>query len=111
VIAARTIGARGLRIVLRHILPNLLPSLLVVSTLRIGNNIIVGASLSFLGLGVPPEMAEWGVMVKQGLPYIRSGINYLVLFPGLAILLTVLWANLMSDDLRDLLDPRLRSTV
>jgi len=111
VTAARTIGARNLRIVLRHILPNLLPSLLVVSTLRIGNAIIVGSSLSFLGLGVPPEVAEWGVMVKQGLLYIRVDIDYLVLFPGLAILLTVLCANLLGDDLRDLLDPRLRSTV
>lgn len=111
VTAARTIGCSDLRIVLHHIVPNLLPSMLVVSTLRIGNAILVGASLSFLGMGVPPEVAEWGVMIKQGLPYIRANINYLVMFPGLAILLTVLGANLVGDDLRDLLDPRLRSTA
>jgi glutathione transport system permease protein len=109
VLSARTIGAKHQRIILRHIVPNLLPSMLVLSTLRIGNAILVGASLSFLGMGVPPGTAEWGVMVKQGLPYIWVGINYLVMFPGLAIFLTVLSGNLLSDDLRDLLDPRYAS--
>ena len=69
------------------------------------------ASFSFLDLGVPPEVAERDVMVKQGLPYIRTGINYLVLFSGLGIMLTVLCVNLLGDDLRGLLVPRLRSTV
>ena len=106
--AAVAAGSGEGRILFSHILPNLISPLLVVATLRTGSAILLAASLSFLGLGVPPHVPEWGAMVKNGMAYMRMGANHLVLAPGLAIMITVLGLNLLGDDLRDAWDPRLR---
>jgi peptide/nickel transport system permease protein len=105
--AARTIGASAPRIVLRHVLPNVSASMIVIASLMVANMIIFEASLSFLGLGVPPPTPTWGRMVFDGVQYIDSAW-WLSLFPGLAILVTVLAINVLGDWLRDALDPRLR---
>jgi ABC-type dipeptide/oligopeptide/nickel transport system permease subunit len=107
--AARVVGAGDGRILLRHILPNLLSTLLVVANLRIGSAILTGTALSFLGMGVPAGTAEWGAMLNAGMNYMRVQATHLMIFPGLAIVVTVLGINLLGDDLRDLWDPRLRS--
>ena len=99
--AATALGSGGARILSRHLLPHLMSTLLVVATLRVGSAIVVGASLSFLGLGVPVEVPEWGVMVKNGMSYMRLGAYHLVVFPGLAIVMTVLGLNLFGEDFRD----------
>jgi glutathione transport system permease protein len=104
--AATAMGSGGVRILSRHLLPHLTSPLLVVATLRVGSAIVVGASLSFLGLGVPAEVPEWGVMVKNGMSYMRLGAYHLVAFPGLAIMVTVLGLNLLGEDLRDRWTPR-----
>lgn len=104
--AARTLGASGPRIVLRHVLPNVSASIIVIASLMVANMIIFEASLSFLGLGVPPPTPTWGRMVYDGVQYVDSAW-WLSLFPGLAIVLTVLAINLVGDWLRDALDPRL----
>jgi ABC-type dipeptide/oligopeptide/nickel transport system permease subunit len=106
--AAVAAGSGEGRILLGHVLPNLVSPLLVVATLRTGSAILLAASLSFLGLGVPPQVPEWGAMVKNGMAYMRMGANHLVLAPGLAIVITVLGLNLLGDDVRDAWDPRLR---
>jgi peptide/nickel transport system permease protein len=106
--AARTVGNPDHRIVLRHLLPNCLPPLIVQATLAMGFAILTVAALSFLGLGIQPPQSEWGAMTAEGAGYIVSGEWWLFLFPGLAIMLTVLAFNLVGDALRDLLDPRMR---
>jgi peptide/nickel transport system permease protein len=105
--AARVIGVRDRRIMVRHILPNVLPPLIVVATLGVATAIIVGASLSFLGLGAQPPTPEWGAMLNDGRGFIRTAW-WLTVFPGLAIMITVLAINLIGDGLRDMLDPRMR---
>jgi peptide/nickel transport system permease protein len=107
VTVATALGASPARIVVRHILPNVVAPALVVSTFQLAELIIVESSLSFLGLGVQPPLPSWGGMLSQGREYISSAW-WLVTFPGLAIILTVLGANLTGDAVRDLLDPRLR---
>jgi peptide/nickel transport system permease protein len=107
VLAARAVGATGPRIVLRHILPNVTASLVVIATLEVARMIISEAALSFLGLGVPPSTPSWGSMVADGRNYLETGW-WIAAFPGLAIVLTVLGINLFGDWLRDSLDPRLR---
>lgn len=107
--AARVVGAGDTRILFSHIMPNLLSALLVVANLRTGSAILTGTALSFLGMGVPPGTAEWGVMLNGGLQYMRAQGTHLMIFPGLAIVVTVLGINLLGDDLRDMWDPRLRS--
>lgn len=110
VVAARTIGCRDRRIMLRHILPNTLPPLIVLITLNLGIAILAEAGLSFLGLGIDPPGAAWGAMVSDGYRYILS--NPLLSFaPGFCIILVVLAFNLMGDGLRDALDPRLRGVI
>jgi len=104
--AARVLGASMPRIVLRHVLPNVSGSVIVIGSLMVANMIIFEASLSFLGLGVPPPTPTWGRMVFDGVQYVDSAW-WLSFFPGLAIVLTVLAINLIGDWLRDLLDPRL----
>jgi peptide/nickel transport system permease protein len=104
--AARVIGARDFRIVLRHVLPNVSASIIVVGSVMVANMIIFEASLSFLGLGVPPPTPTWGRMVFEGVQYVDSAW-WLSFFPGLAIVLTVLAINLIGDWLREILDPRL----
>jgi peptide/nickel transport system permease protein len=106
--AARTVGNRAHRIVFYHLLPNCVPPLVVQATLAMGFAILTVAALSFIGLGIQPPQAEWGAMTAEGAEYIVSGEWWLFLFPGLAIMVTVLSFNLLGDALRDLLDPRLR---
>jgi peptide/nickel transport system permease protein len=104
--AARTLGASTPRIVVRHVLPNVSASVIVIASLMVANMIIFEASLSFLGLGVPPPTPTWGRMVFDGVQYVDSAW-WLSLFPGLAIVVTVMAINLVGDWLRDALDPRL----
>src|SRR5207248_654965 len=106
--AARTIGATGLRIVARHVFPNVSASVIVIASLMVANMIVFEASLSFLGLSVPPPTPTWGRMVFDGVQYVDSAW-WLSLFPGAAIVLTVLSINLVGDWLRDALDPRLNN--
>ncbi len=105
--AARAIGASDFRIVRVHILPNLAASTIVIATFVIAGIVIVEATLSFLGLGVPPAVPSWGMMLSEGRDYMRDAW-WLATFPGLLILLLVLSLNLIGDWLRDFLDPRLR---
>jgi peptide/nickel transport system permease protein len=105
--AIRALGASDLRILLRHVLLNSFPPLLVQSTLCIGYAIINSASLSFLGLGTKPPAPDWGLMMSMGREYIRDA-PWLITFPGLAVLITVIGFNLLGDGLRDSLDPRMR---
>lgn len=107
VLASRSIGSSGKRLLLRHILPNCLTPLIVQGTLGIGTAILDAAGLSFLGLGAQPPTPEWGAMLGQGRFAVFSA-PHIVLFPGFAIMLTVLGFNLLGDGLRDALDPRLR---
>jgi peptide/nickel transport system permease protein len=109
VTAARALGCSGPRIMARHILPNLVNSLIVLSTLQVGFVIVLEATLSFLGAGIPPPAPSWGVMVADGRALIASAW-WVSTLPGLAILLVVLSVNLVGDAVRDLLDPRLRKT-
>ena len=106
--AARTVGSRPHQIVLFHLLPNCVPPLVVQATLAMGFAILTVAALSFIGLGIHPPQSEWGQMTAEGAGYVVSGEWWLVLFPGFAIMLTVLAFNLVGDTLRDLLDPRMR---
>lgn len=108
VIAARAAGTRNPLIITRHILPNVISPLVVLGTLRVANIIIWESGLSFLGMGVPPPMPTWGRMLAEGRVYITDAW-WLVTFPGVAIMLTILSINLLGDGLRDALDPRLRN--
>lgn len=105
--AARVVGARDRRIIARHILPNVAASIIVIGSLTVANLILFEASLSFLGLGVPPPTPTWGRMVFDGLEYVSTAW-WIPLFPGVAVMLTVLGSNLVGDWLRDVLDPRQR---
>jgi peptide/nickel transport system permease protein len=105
--AARSLGATNTRIIMKHILPNLLQSAMVIGTFAMATAIISEASLSFLGLGVPPEIPTWGAMLADGRTYISTSW-WLALFPGLCIFFTVLGINLLGDGMRDLFDPRLK---
>jgi peptide/nickel transport system permease protein len=106
VLSAHAIGASTGRIMFRHILPNVLTPTLVVATLELARVILLDAGLSFLGLGMPPPTPSWGRMLADGRVYISSAW-WVVTFPGLAIMLTVLSVNLLGDWLRDYFDPRL----
>jgi peptide/nickel transport system permease protein len=105
--AAKSLGAKRTRIIARHIIPNLFPSAVVIGTFSMASAIISEAALSFLGLGVPPEVPTWGSMLSDGRTYISTSW-WLALFPGLCIFFTVLGINLLGDGLRDILDPRLK---
>lgn len=105
--AARALGFRGTTIVVSEILPNVLPSVIVLATLQMAVIIIAEASLSFLGLGVQPPTPAWGVMINEGRPYML-GAWWISTFPGIAILLLVMAINIFGEGLRDSLDPRLR---
>jgi peptide/nickel transport system permease protein len=105
--SARAIGASAPRIILRHILPNVLTPAVVVATLELARVIVLEAGLSFLGLGVQPPDPSWGRMLAEGRTYISSAW-WIITFPGLALMLTVLSVNLLGDWLRDYLDPRLK---
>jgi peptide/nickel transport system permease protein len=103
--ASAAIGATTGRILFRHILPNALPLLLVAGSLRVGGFILLEAALSFLGLGVQPPTPTWGSMISLNRMYINSA-PWIVIFPGLAISITVISFNILGDFLRDKLDPR-----
>ena len=108
--AARALGARDGWILIRHILPNVLPPIVVVATFSVARVIIAEASLSFLGLGLPAPAPSWGAMLDEGRNYITTGW-WLALFPGVAILVVVLGINVVGDWLRDVLDPRMERSV
>lgn len=105
--SAYAMGLPTWKIILRHVNPNCLSPIIVQVTLAIGSNIISASSLSFLGVGVPTPMPEWGTMLSDARQYIRSA-PWMCIFPGLAIMFTVLALNLMGDGLRDALDPKLK---
>jgi peptide/nickel transport system permease protein len=103
--AARALGAGGLRVMARHILPNVVPVIVVAATLRVAYVILVEAGLSYLGVGVPPPAASWGGMVADGREYLFRAW-WISFFPGLFIFLTVMTYNLVGDGLRDAFDPQ-----
>ena len=107
VTAANAIGCTDLRIMFKHILPNILAHIIVNATMSVSGSILSLASLGFLGLGVQPPTAEWGYMLSSGRNFIFSA-SHIITFPGLAIAITVLSFNLLGDGLRDALDPRLK---
>ena len=107
--AARLSGNSELRILIMKIMPNTLPPMMVQLSLNMGWAILNAAGLSFIGLGVRPPTAEWGIMVAEGANYIVSGEWWLALFPGAALMLAVFTFNLLGDGLRDLVDPQRRT--
>ncbi len=106
--AARALGASPLWIMLRHLLPNAMPQIVVFSTLSLGETILYIAALGFLGLGISPPTPEWGAMISSGRDVLVTGIWWPSTFPGLAIVLATLGFVLLGDGLRDILDPRMR---
>ena len=106
--AARAIGASDKRIILKHILPNCMATIIVQATLGVAGAILSTSGLSFIGLGISPPTPEWGSMLSAGRQYIRDH-GYIVLFPGLAIMITIFALNLLGDGLRDALDPKLKN--
>lgn len=108
--AARSVGARHWRIMFVSILPNVLAPLIVIASFNVASVILAEASLSFLGLGVPPTVPTWGGMLAESREQLLAGKWWLAVFPGLAIMLTVLALNILGDWLRDYLDPRLRGS-
>ncbi|MGH6761113.1 MAG: ABC transporter permease [Phyllobacterium sp.] len=109
ILSARAIGVRDWRIILQHLLPNLIGPVIVLTTLNVANNILLESSLTFLGLGVDPTIPSWGGMLADGRTYLQTAW-WVSVFPGLAILLTVLGLNLLGDWLRDSLDPTGRTS-
>lgn len=110
VLAGHSIGASNLRIMLRHIVPNCLPPLIVLITMMLGSVVLAEASLSFLGIGITPPTAAWGSMVNDGRQYLLT-LPILSFAPGLALMLLVFAFNMVGDGLRDALDPRLRGAI
>ncbi|PKB69912.1 MAG: hypothetical protein BZY77_02880 [SAR202 cluster bacterium Io17-Chloro-G5] len=106
-LAAKSIGASSARIMLRHMLPNVAATYIVLITLTLGFAIVVEASLSFLGVGIPPDIATWGSMLELGREHIDKQ-GWMVVFPGFVIALIVFSVNFLGDGLRDVMDPRLR---
>jgi len=106
--AARALGKSDMYILFKHILPNCLSPIIVQTTLRIAGAIVSASSLSFLGVGVRPPSPEWGALLNAGKDLIM-GYSYLCLFPGLAIMITVLAFNMVGDGLRDAMDPKLKN--
>jgi len=105
--AARGLGLSHARIVFRHLLPNALPPLIVVGTVQVAHAIALEATLSFLGLGLPSTEPSLGLLIANGYEYLLSGRYWISMYPGIALLLTILSINLVGDQLRDVLNPRL----
>jgi peptide/nickel transport system permease protein len=105
--AARGLGLSRARIVLRHLLPNALPPLIVVGTVQVAHAIALEATLSFLGLGLPTTEPSLGLLIANGYEYLMSGKYWISVYPGVALLATILSINLVGDQLRDVLNPRL----
>jgi peptide/nickel transport system permease protein len=108
--AARVIGISEARIMFKHVLPNSLTPVITQATLDIGSAILEASALSFLGVGVPPPMPEWGLLVSSGW-HLISKAWWISFFPGLAIIITVLGFNLLGDAVKELMDPRLRNLL
>lgn len=108
--ASRALGAGSSRLILRHILPNIIGPVIIAASLDVGWMIMAAAGMSFLGLGAQPPTAEWGVMLSNGIKYIRLA-PHISLLPGLAIFLVVLLLNLFGDGLREALDPKLARPI
>jgi len=108
--AARAIGCSNIRIIIRHILPNVLPYIIVLATLQLSGMILTEAGLSFVGIGIQPPTPSWGNMLGEGRAYL-SNAWWLATFPGIALMITVLGANLLSDGLQLVVDPRARTRV
>jgi peptide/nickel transport system permease protein len=106
--AARAIGVKDLRILLRHIMPNVLAPVIVMATMMMADAILIEATLSYLGMGAQPPVPSWGSILASGRSYLRLA-PWVMVFPGIAIMLTVLGFNLLGDGLRDALDPRLKN--
>ena len=109
--AARSIGVNNLRLMVRHVAPQVAAPILVVATLHLGGAIFAESALSFLGLGIPPPAPSWGNMLGGVTAAAFKPPWWLVVFPGLAITLTIMAANLFGDALRDFLDPKLRQRI
>jgi len=107
VTAARVLGASNIRVIFDHILPNIVPSLIIYSSLNFSGAVISEATLSFLGLGIQPPTPSWGSMLSEAKDFLQVA-PHIAIFPGLAILITCVGFNLLGDGLRDILDPRLR---
>ena len=107
-LAARAIGAGSGRIMMRHILPNIAATYIVLATINVGYAIVVEAALSFLDVGIPPDIASWGGMLNQAATQYINVSGWLVVWPGLAIAVVVFAVNLLGDSLRDVMDPKLR---
>jgi peptide/nickel transport system permease protein len=107
ILATRSIGARDVRLIVRHLLPNVLPVLIVAASLGVGQIILIEAALDFLGLGIQPPTASWGNMLTNSESYFFHS-TWLVYFPGITIFVTVLAANLFGNAVRDAFDPRLK---
>ena len=110
VLAARATGEKQWRILFQHILPNIWSPIIVIASFSVASNIVAEASLSFLGVGVPPSIPSWGTMLADGRQYIGVA-EWLTIPPGIAISLTVLSINILGDWLRDFLDPRLKNIL
>ena len=108
VTAARVVGASNRRIMVRHILPNIVAPLIIFTTVGLGGSILATAGLSYIGLGAQPPSPEWGAMLTYGRDYMRDAW-WMSVFPGIAIFFAVLFINLLGDGLRDALDPKLRN--
>ena len=107
--AARTLGASDARVIARHVLPNILPVVIVAATVGLGSAILAESALSFLGLGTPPTNPSWGQMLSGDARRYMQSAPWLAIFPGLALGLTDFAVNVLGDALRDVLDPRLRA--
>ena len=108
ILAARSMGASNTRIIFRGVLPNILAPLIVIGSFNVASVILAEASLSFLGLGVPPDVPTWGAMLAESRDQLIANRWWLALYPGIAIMVTVLSLNILGDWLRDFMDPRLR---
>lgn len=105
--AAHCLGISSLRIMMRHLLPNCLPPIIVIGTMQVARAIALEATLSFLGLGVPITEPSLGLLISNGYQYMLSGLYWISFYPGIALLLTIVAINLVGDHLRDVLNPRL----
>lgn len=108
--AARTVGNSNVSILIRYVLPHVIPKIIILISLDIGSIILYCASLSFLGLGAQPPTPDWGVMISEGKDYMQYA-PWMTIFPGLAIAMSALAFNMLGDGLRDILDPRMKETV
>jgi len=106
--AAQCLAFSNRRIVFRHLMPNVLPPLIVVGTVQVAHAILLESTLSFLGIGLPVTEPSLGLLISNGFEYMMSGKYWISFFPGVALLITVVSINLVGDQLRDVLNPRLR---